>query len=371
MSKERILLAVTGLSPQVVTETLYALAVAAKQPWVPTRVHLITTKEGRKRAELSLLSQSPGWFERLQRDYELPAIRFDADHIHVITDDSGRPLDDIRTPEDNERAADLITELVREMTADPGNELHVSIAGGRKTMGYYLGYALSLFGRPGDRLSHVLVSEPFESCWDFFYPTPKEHIIQTRDNDLADARNARVTLAEIPFVSLRHGLDERLLQGRVTFSQAVQAARQGLQPPRVEIDLVRRCIRTGAGGEVPLPPAQLALYVLFARRAREGKPPLEAPAKGAPDPAWAERFLREYRAIRRGEMEDLERTEKALRNGMDGEYFSFTKSALHRKLKRHLGGAAEPYLIDNGGRRPGRYALRIPPEAITIVESAP
>jgi CRISPR-associated protein (TIGR02584 family) len=41
-------------------------------------------------------------------------------------------------------------------TADPQASLHVSIAGERKTMGFYVGYALSLFGRTQGRLSHVL-----------------------------------------------------------------------------------------------------------------------------------------------------------------------------------------------------------------------
>ncbi|MBV5299598.1 MAG: TIGR02584 family CRISPR-associated protein, partial [Rhodoferax sp.] len=76
---------------------------------------------------------------------------------------------DIRSPADNRAAADFITAQVRAITADSGCALHASIAGGRKTMGFYLGYALSLFGRPQDRLSHVLVSEPFESSYDFFY----------------------------------------------------------------------------------------------------------------------------------------------------------------------------------------------------------
>lgn len=37
-------------------------------------------------------------------------------------------------------------------------------------MGYYLGYALSLYGRAQDRLSHVLVTERYESLRDFFIP---------------------------------------------------------------------------------------------------------------------------------------------------------------------------------------------------------
>ncbi len=39
----RILLAVTGLTPQVVTETLYALACRPQTPWVPDEIHLVTT----------------------------------------------------------------------------------------------------------------------------------------------------------------------------------------------------------------------------------------------------------------------------------------------------------------------------------------
>jgi CRISPR-associated protein (TIGR02584 family) len=48
--------------------------------------------------------------------------------------------------------------------------LHVSIAGGRKSMGFFAGYAFSLFGRTQDRLSHVLVNDPFESFPDFYFP---------------------------------------------------------------------------------------------------------------------------------------------------------------------------------------------------------
>ena len=42
----KILLAVTGISPQIVTETLYALGCEAEEnpdAFIPTEVHLITT----------------------------------------------------------------------------------------------------------------------------------------------------------------------------------------------------------------------------------------------------------------------------------------------------------------------------------------
>lgn len=262
----RILLAVSGLSPQILTETLYALAADETAPFIPTEVHLITSAEGARRAELALLSEDMGWFHKLRADYHLPGIHFDRSHIHVMRDAHGQPMNDIRSPADNRAAADFITAQVRAFTADPGCALHASIAGGRKTMGFYLGYALSLFGRAQDRLSHVLVSEPFESSYDFFYPTPYSRVLQTRDGQLADTALAQVTLAEIPFVSLRHGLPTNLLAGVTSFNDTVAAANAAMAPAHLVIDLVQQRILAG-GREVTLPPAELALLAVFARRA--------------------------------------------------------------------------------------------------------
>ena len=69
----RVLLAVTGLSPQIVTETLYALAVESRPTWIPTEIRIITTRRGEENARLTLLSDHPGWFHRLCEDYRLPA----------------------------------------------------------------------------------------------------------------------------------------------------------------------------------------------------------------------------------------------------------------------------------------------------------
>lgn len=360
----RILLAVTGLSPQIVTETLYALATAPDGAWIPSEVHLITTTEGARRASLALLSEDPAWFHHLCRDYALPAIAFDETHIHVVKNEDGQPLEDIRTPADNERVADYICQFVRSLTDDPRSALHVSIAGGRKTMGYYLGYALSLFGRPQDRLSHVLVSEPFESSWGFFYPTPYSRVIETRDGSLADTHQAQVTLAHIPFVSLRDGLDSRLTAGAVSFSEVVAAARLALQPAELYIDLHGQRIRA-SGREVRLQPVQLALLSVFARRARHGEPPLAAPAKHVLDQEWAERFLAEYTRILSGEMDNIERTRVALRKGMDQDYFFQTRTRLHETLTKCLGpDIARKYSIHGGSGRPRRYRLALEPDQI-------
>lgn len=364
----RILLAVTGLSPQIVTETLHALAVGSDAPFIPTEVHLITTAEGAERARLALLSDKPGWFHRLRTDYALPDITFNSAHIHILRDASGKSLADIRSPADNLSCADLITEKVRELSADPHSALHVSIAGGRKTMGFFLGYALSLFGRPQDRLSHVLVSEPFENSWAFFYPTPYENIIETATKQLVDTRDARLSLAEIPFVSLRHGLPTALLDGSARFEQTVSAAQAALGPAHLELDLRKRTV-TAAGRSFQLPPAELAMLSVFARRVLTNQPALPAPPKDVADPEWSERYLKELRAIY-GPLDDRDATEHSLQAGMDGQYFSMRLSKLRSRLRRELGAAAPPYLIDDGGHKPHRYRLGLDADAVRIINAS-
>jgi len=81
-------------------------------------------------------------------------------------------LPDIRSVEDNTFAANQICEIVRELSLTSHTSLHASAAGGRKTMSIYLTAAMQLFGRAQDRLSHVLVSEDFETHPDFFYIPP-------------------------------------------------------------------------------------------------------------------------------------------------------------------------------------------------------
>jgi CRISPR-associated protein (TIGR02584 family) len=364
----RILLAVSGLTPQVVTETIHALATDEVERFIPTEVHLLTTLEGSSRARLMLLSEKPGWFHRLCADYELQGIDFPEENIHLLSTRDGRALEDIRTAEENQWAADGITEKIRELTSDANSALHVSLAGVRKTMGFFAGYALSLFGRTQDRLSHVLVPKDFESASDFFYPSPAPRVIEGRDQKPLDAGDVHLTLARIPFVSLRHGLPRQLLEGRGSYSEVVAAAAASLGPAELIIDLPGHRIRA-AGKIVDMNPSALALLSVFARRAKDSRPVLSAPAKPlfdkvAPDMDWARRFKAELNQMYAHHEDIPQATRNALQSGMDGDYFSMQLSRLHRDLRRELGGAADVYMIDNGGTRPCRYELKLPADAI-------
>lgn len=273
ITRRRILLCATGMSPQIVTETLYALAVRPQNAWIPDEIHLISTSTGAEQARLNLLSDSPGWFDKLCQDYQLPAIHFTADTIHCIQNEAGEDLDDIRSPADNDAAANSIAELVREMTVDEQTELHVSLAGGRKTMGYYLGYALSLYGRPQDRLSHILVKGAFEGHPSFYYPTPYQQIIQTRDPkaQALDCADAIVEIAEIPFVRLRDGLPQRLLTGKANFTETVEIANMAHGDAHLHIDTATRKVSVN-GIPANLTDTSFALLYWFAKRALSDNP---------------------------------------------------------------------------------------------------
>jgi CRISPR-associated protein (TIGR02584 family) len=362
---KRILLAVSGLSPQILTETLYGLTVATDTPFIPTEIHLITTLEGAHRAKLDLLHQETGKFPAFCKEYQLPAIQFDESHIHVIADQTGTLMDDIRNPEQNEAAADFITRLVSKLTQDPVAALHVSIAGGRKTMGYYLGYALSLFGRDQDRLSHVLVSDGYEGHPDFYYPSKRSRVIYTRDNRPLDTQEAKVSLAEIPFVRLRNDIPENLLKGTAGFLETINLARKAELPPELIIDAPTK--KLSANGIIfTLPDILLAFYCWVIRQTIEQQQILYRPddRKASADD-YAQQFIEEYHKIS-GEMRDTDKTRQGLKNGMDSNFFAEKITRINKELESVLGKRlASAYKIQSSGPRGAlQYATGLTAEQI-------
>lgn len=285
MSK-KILLLVSGMTPQIVTETVYGLAVkpgAGQQPWVPDEIHVISTTSGltQVRATLFPTKDSEGYFQRLRADYGLPQIRFDESCLHLICDESRQPLVDLKTPLDNELAANAICDYVRQFTQDEGTELHVSIAGGRKTMGFYAGYALSLYGRPQDRMSHVLVSNNFENSREFFYPAPvprRDFIIQYNKPEQLDAFDAEVWLANIPFVRLRDFLAPHSLIEKANFSEVVASLNMSRHPVQVELNVKKKLILVN-GKECKMTPRAFAFYHWFALRVMHNEGPYKRPVE--------------------------------------------------------------------------------------------
>lgn len=359
----RILLAVVGLSPQIVTETLFALGQQADNEPPPTEIHVVTTTEGARRVRNSLLHADGGQYHALLADYpKLGTPRFVDSHIHLIVGPDGTALADIRSPAENAAAADAITALLAQLTADADSSLHVSIAGGRKTMGFFLGYAFSLFARPQDRLSHVLVSAPFENHPDFFFPPATPRRLATRDGHHLDTADAEVTLAEIPVVRLRHGLPDGLQQGRLAYSETVHALQRSFDPPQLHIDLSANQARCGEH-PLNLSPALLAWLAWWA----------DCALRGEPMQTWrdadARRYLALYRRIIGPDAQALENAALRLGNGMEKEFFQQNNAKLEGAIKQQLGPAAHPYLLCSKGQRPfTRRGLSLPKSSIRLVD---
>lgn len=343
------------MTPQILTESLYALAIKQQPAFLPTDIKIVTTKAGADGAKFYLLSETKNWFRRFCMDYRLPDIKFTEDDILVLTRSNGTILEDIREPEDNELMADAITETVRELTSDPDRAVHVSIAGGRKTMSYYAGYALSLFGRDQDRLSHVLVDAPYESLQDFYYPTPYTNKILAKNNLFVDTADAKITLAEIPFVSLREGLPEKLLKGIKSFSKTVQITNQVLKPTNIVIDKSTQTLAC-AGQKIKLPAREFAFYLLFAKRKINNLPPVRWTDEIGNDYIEACDEVYDYGSAH------LETIKKTLKNPtskeaneyiMEKDFFEQRVSAIRAKLSEAVGkNQVNQYFLNKVGSKP-------------------
>lgn len=288
----RVLMCVAGTSPAVVTETLYAL-ITQKPPFVPDEIHVVTTLTGRRELLDKLLDPVGGHFSRLMKDY-LPGrnIRFDADTVHVIAETRkvaarsnlfsqliGSPppqeetveLADITTEAENQAAADTIYRVMRTIKTVPRTVLHASVAGGRKSMSFYMGHAFSLLAGPQDVLSHVLVNAPFETVKDFFYrpPTAKELPYQDAGVErVISTDQAVVKLAELSVLRLGPVLGEDWPEkAKTSFSFAVRLAQAALEAPdlRVVLDVACACGHLEVCGEVVrLAPLQFTVFALHA-----------------------------------------------------------------------------------------------------------
>ena len=391
----RVLLCVTGTSPQIITETLYALAVESgdRPRFVPTEIRILTTAKGAEQARLSLLAEDRDMLGRLCRDYALEGIHFDATCIEVFVDAQGQPMDDIVTPADNERAADQITRCVSELTSDADAVIHASIAGGRKTMGFYLGYAMSLFGREQDRVSHVLVSQGFDNHRDFFYKPPRPVTLRHESGWEMSTAAAEIHLAEIPIVRLRSSEFEAMSDRRLGFSEAVERANR--LAAGSELDLrVSRGLGAQAGlaeitlgGEtIKLSPAEALVFHWLAKRRLAGQLSGDAgwiERQALAYPRGAQRnlgYLNEIHALAQDvygresqAQESLEKSfgeaggsEKTVRDPQ--KWLETHVSSINKKIGKIFGrlGAERDGIVSKGSKGALLYRLALAPERIRL-----
>lgn len=384
----RILMCVSGMSPAVITETLYAL-VRQSPAFIPDEIHVVTTRTGKDKIQSALLDPAHGHFPKFVRHYlDGKTIRFDADTVHVIgqvrkikpapnpwgallQDAVTEPeteeveLDDISTDGENKAAADTIYRVMRQLKAAPHTTLHASVAGGRKSMSFYMGHAFSLLAEPQDTLSHVLVNEPFENTRvPFFYPTPnpttlhwtdhagKEHSIST---GVADVKLAELSVLKLGALMGK----EWPVKAQESFEVAVRLAQAALVVPEVRIHLEpAQAYLEICDQRIDLSPQQFAVFALYAL-ARKYEDELPNGAALAPEEFSAQFWEALSEHMTRG------RFSKETTN------FSPVRSKIHEAVVSAVGPAAHHFKIEadrkknNGTTRP--IFLDIPPDRITLL----
>jgi CRISPR-associated protein (TIGR02584 family) len=372
---KRILLAVCGLSPQVITETLYALH---QQGNVPDAIRVITTREGKLACNASLLNPVDGEYHRFLREYGISpgTIDFAAHHVTSVTDDNGVEIDDISNEEENEFFLRACMDEAFAWTGDPERSVYFSIAGGRKTMGACLTLAAQCYGRRQDRLYHVLVSPEFESSRNFFFPPALSQPVTLFDRQgqpyTKETRFARVTLFHVPFFSLRDRIDSRRLKGPEN-PAALMLSLVREKRPELIIDLPGRKI-VWKGVELDMMPARLAVYSFFAALKKEHSCSRKS-CRGCDNCflSMVDVFDRQeeisalYRKTGIGR-ESAEMSDSGVYS-LSAENFNSYKAKIRKDLERGFGAYELKHLeITSRGRRPGvRYGIALDRERIRIV----
>lgn len=274
----------TGQSPQVITETVFELYTPQERQ--PAAVHVLTTRVGRAYGRAQLLGEPqadpargtpiegvearwPQFCEeilgRSGSDGEPPV-----ELTFHVPEAGTEPLNDIHRRGDDTRFANLCYEMVEQLTRDDQLPLIGSIAGGRKTMSAHLMTAFSVYARPDDRLTHVLLTDPsLEQDPSFFYPEP------------GSPRYSRLlNLVDVRFPRLGPLLEQDLIDGLPDDRRDLEVILDALDPHVAGARPVREValrLRDGGatlrfnGADAPidtclLSPKQAATLLVFAER---------------------------------------------------------------------------------------------------------
>ncbi len=370
--REIVLIALLGLSPATLTETIWALA-EQEEPQLPDRVIVITTTTGKKRLQ-EVLFTGDTWeqFKRtLVNAFGLNIeckLRFGniPECIRVIPDASlSSELDDIRSPKDNRAVADFLMENLRGLTENNSTVLITSIAGGRKTMGALLLSVMTLIGRIEDRVTHVLVDEPWDRVPGFLYPGCTGDFLDPESGKILCSDKAKLSLAEVPFIPLRYLFEKELRRSAGSYLRLVDELRSRTlnMVTQVEIFLIPATASLQINNaHISLSPMEYAFYWYFSRRA--------ANEMGV---------LQSYKDIPERDIVDLlnsipqnpatandlwtSKPLSSLKNGTMHEDWRRIANTIKQKLKK---ANFDPVQIDLLIPKRGRLSISVPPENISI-----
>lgn len=160
-----ILVCTLGRTPQVLVETVWALA-NQKDPIVPDSVVAVSMENYAKDVTASLFGKEGGWnflMKHLRRMKVPFAGKLCFTQVTVPTDYEGA-IHDLRTSHDNMRCADYLFRLIKQYADEAQDNVQVilSLSGGRKSLSALAAVVMSLLARPQDRLVHLIADSSLE-----------------------------------------------------------------------------------------------------------------------------------------------------------------------------------------------------------------
>lgn len=227
--KKTVLVAVTGTSPSVLTETVWALY-KEKPDYLPDEIYVCSTSTGVDKV-IEMRDRRTTGGSTVWQDLQKAVGKEMTLNFEPFLDKDGKQLADIKNSKDQQLVADQLLDKVRSLKHPDSDVFRIvcSIAGGRKSMSALMYAVMNLAGDVGDIITHVLVPDNVTACPDFFYPGQVNQKLMNRAGEEITAKDVQVELAEIPFVPLRSLLgDKQRSKAKGTFATLVKRARAEL-----------------------------------------------------------------------------------------------------------------------------------------------
>ena len=343
LARRKILIAGMGTSPAVLTNVVWALAHGEK-PVVPDEIVVFITKNGKTLLKKELFDDGV-WADMLKslarEGIDIDGkLLFGETSIRSIPDVKGNEIDDLRTGDDNLRAADFMLGELRKYTEDNGTELHVSIAGGRKTMSALLFSCMTLLGREQDKVYHVLLPPALEGgvTPTFFYPKRGMTYAARITGKTYKAKDLQCELFEVPFVRMRGWYQEKFKEippsYRTLISKVQTVAPPAVAYPDIEIDAWNGWVMLN-GRQVAMSRPCFAMLLLLASGvdAKEHHKRLLAAHK-APNVAscdWLASFQEGSLFTNESDIEDIYKTMSNLRGKLKKAGFADAESLVPQR----------------------------------------
>ena len=160
---------------------------------------------------------------------------------------------------------------------------------------------------------------------------------------MLNAKEAVVTLSDIPFVRLRLDTPKTIIEGNMSYTEVVKQMNLAKQPPTLVIDVPKRTIICN-GQAIKLPPQLLCFYLWIVEHWRDNRSGIVMPSELG-DLQYANDFVR----IVEWCMDDAKAEDVAEKNfahgGMLKDFFNSNKSKIKSLITKALGDSLARYFV--------------------------